>query len=125
MHFIGYRYVLMKETKEILDRIVFIHNGAFLNYKYNNTEKQEALELLENIARKLGTSLEKYKIKQITTSEMYNIYTVCKENCKDIIITYPWLCRFDLNSGCGVNYHNYLKSIKKIKYDYFKDKLIK
>lgn len=38
---------------------------------------------------------------------MYDIYAVYKGNCKNIVITYPWLFKFDLNSVCGVNYHNY------------------
>lgn len=119
MHFIGYRYVLMKETKEILDRIVFIHNGAFLNYEDNEEEKQEALEVLENIVRKLGTALEKYKMKEITTNDMEDIYNVCKKGCNNIIVTYPWLSKFDLHNGAYFNYHENLDK-HVIKYNKYK-----
>ncbi|MGV3025134.1 hypothetical protein ACED96_05335 [Clostridium thermobutyricum] len=125
MNFIGHRYILIEEVKEILDRMIFIHNGAFLNYEDNKEEKQEALEVLENIVRKLGTALEKYKTREINTKEMEDIYTVCKKSCRNIIVTYPWLSKFDLLSGIGFNYHKYFKRIEKIKYNAIKDKLIK
>ena len=108
--------------------MVFIHNGAFFNYEDNKEEKQEVLKVLENIVRKLGTALEKYKMKEITTNEMEDIYTVCKNGCNNIIVTYPWLSKFDLHNGGDFNYYenfdkhviNYskykiLNEIKKLK----------
>lgn len=112
MHLIGAKYIFIKEIQAVLDRIVFVHNGAFLNCKDETEEKKESLNSLENIVRMLGTTLEKYKIYEITTAEMDITYNLCKERYKKVIIEYPWLSKFDFNDGWAISRYKFFKKMK-------------
>lgn len=95
----GYKHTLAKNIERILDRAVFIHNRVYLDYDGNEEEKIKALKDFEIMVKDLGENFEQYKMQKITIEKLDIAYTIGKERYLKIFMDYPWIGKFDLNTG--------------------------
>lgn len=118
IHRISYRKLLTRKVKKSLEEMVFIHNGIFLNDRIegnSETEKKDALNIIEDIVKFLGEDLEKYENHQIKKEKLELSLSKSQIEWNKLFTRYPWVYKYDLYDGGAADYMEHLHTYIHIK----------